>query len=53
MRTLAYWKARKVDLHNNLLETPRNSPYYAELWRAWRYADDKIQKIEHLVLVKQ
>jgi hypothetical protein len=52
MRTLAYWKRRKIDLTNCIANTPRDSEYWAELWRAYRYATRSVEKIERRVLVK-
>jgi len=51
-RDLAYWKQRQVDLRNCVAAAHPRSSYWAELWRAYRYAEAKVEAIEAKVLVK-
>ena len=51
-RNLAYWKGRKVQLRQCIAAAHANSSYWAELWRAYRYASRSVEKIERRILVK-
>ena len=51
-RNLAYWKQRKIDLRNCIAMSKATSEYWAELWRAYRYASRSVEKIERRILVK-
>ena len=51
-RNLAYWKQRQVDLRNCIAAAHPRSSYWADLWRAYRYAEAKVEAIEARVLVK-
>lgn len=52
MRTLAYWKARQIELRNALAAADSTSEYWSDLWRAYKYARDKVMLIERKVLVE-
>jgi len=45
-RNLAYWKARKIDIKNCIAMTRRCSPYWADLWHSYRFAETKVNKLE-------
>ena len=52
-RDLAYWKQRQVDLRNCVAAAHPRSSYWAELWRAYRYAETKVRTIEARILVNR
>jgi len=52
MRTLAYWKARQIDIRNAITKADPTSVEWPELWRDYRYARDRVVLIERKVLVR-